>query len=141
MDAVAGRASNLVQGRKAKSPSPGRQRNLPGNMKISFRRSPTPLREVVPYRPSDPVQELRNLHQQVASRPPQSPERHYPATQLQAGETSDAESIPPQARQVQLHRGKGSQAKGRGKNTFVPWKQWRMTPKRKGKGAKRGKGK
>ena len=45
-----------------------------------------------------------------------------------------------EARQVQLQRGKGSQGKGRGKSTFVPWKQWKMmVPKRKGKRAKKGK--
>ena len=62
----AARRTSLVP-RKRKSRSPGRK--LPGNMRISFRRSPTPIKELVTYRPENPVTEVQALKNQLKSEP------------------------------------------------------------------------
>ena len=109
-------------------------------MKIHFRRSPTPLREVVPYHPSDPVQELRSLQRQVSGKASQSPERAMPLLQPQPAATAVVQPLPSEPRHVQLQQGKGSKNGGRGKGSFVPWQKWKkMVQKRKGKGKRKGK--
>ena len=135
MDSAPARALDQSVTGKPRSPSPGRARQLPGNMRISFRRSPTPMKEVVNYRPSDPVEEVRSLRHQAARRPSKSPQRRSPALQAppghpQAGSAQDA------SRAVQLQTDDGQTDHGssskRGR-AFIPWKQWRAAQKGRGR--------
>jgi hypothetical protein len=146
MDSAPARARDQSVTGKPRSPSPGKARQLPGNMRISFRRSPTPMKEVVNYRPSDPVQEVRSLRHQAARRPSQSPQRRPPALQGPPGHAQDglapdasqaAQPLTDNAHTYQSSRGK------KGRAPFVPWKQWRASQKGggKSKSPRRGKGK
>ena len=96
---------------KRKSPSPGR--HLPGNMRIQFRRSPTPLREVVRYKPETPVAETRSFVQQLG---------YSDSVVPQVAPGSPAQ---PQAdnsavyRTVQLQPDEPQKTK-----PFVPWSRW-----------------
>ena len=126
----AARKPKLTQRREQKSPSPGR--HLPGNMRISFRRSPTPIREVVPYRPDDAAAETRSLQRQLAE-VPAPPLQHQappsPAVDAQAIDASGARS-----RQVQVRQDPG-------KKKWLPWKLHLKVLEEAAKGKGRGKSK
>ena len=111
-----------------KSPSPAR--NLPGNMRISFRRSPTPLREVLHYKPRDAAEEVRAPQdQQGRAVAP----RTLALLAEQAPTASDmgVDGSVTQPRQVSLAKGKG-----RIRTNFIPWNSYQ-----KGRQAGKGKGK
>ena len=91
-----------------KSPSPGRR--LPGKMRINFRRSPTPLREVVRYKPEDPAAETLTLNQQLSSM------AASPASTA-TGPTQPSAQAALAPRSVQIKPDKPTAR-------FVPWGRW-----------------
>ena len=102
-------------------------------MKISFRRSPTPLREVVHYRPRDAAAEVRALQDQQAQVPPQQPLALVAPPAAMPDETDHSSRNPPW--QVNLAKGKG-----RIKTKFIPWNSFQKG-RQAGKGEGKSKGK
>ena len=110
-------------------------------MRISFRRSPTPLREVVHYKPQDAAEEVRALqNQQDRAAAP-----HTLALMAQQAPTASDMGVDgsvAQPRQVSM-----TNSKGRIKTDFIPWNSYnkeRQAAKGKGKSQgknKKGKGK
>ena len=119
--------NSSVASKTRKSSSP--VRNRPGNMRIGFRRSPTPLRESVHYKPRDTAAEVRALQDQQAQAPPQQLLDLVAPPAAMPDETDHSSWNT--ARQVNF-----AEDKGRIKKKFIPWNRFQN-----GRQARKGKGK
>ena len=103
-----------------------------------------PMKEVVRYRPSDPVEEVKSLQHQLARKPSKSPQRRSPALSAPSGKPQ-AGSSQDTHREVHLQPDDGQAVQGKGGKSgrYLPWKLWRTGQKGKGKirGRRAGKGK